>query len=80
MYFLLFFTFSKFPDLFRWFKDFLGYKESGVVDAIPQSATTKERVTGEFAMEIGESQVYNFIFTKFAILISLPLFAVLIIL
>lgn len=43
---------GKFADLFRWFKDFLGYKESGVVDPIPQSATTKERVSGDLAMEI----------------------------
>ena len=43
----------KFPELFKWFKDFLGYKESGFIDPIPQSATGKERITGDLAMEIG---------------------------
>ena len=42
--------------MFKWFKDFLGYKESGGnVEAIPQSATGKERISGELAMEIGEA-------------------------
>ena len=45
----------KFPDLFKWFKDFLGYKESGMIDAIPQTAVNKERPTGELAMEIGKT-------------------------
>ncbi len=44
----------KFSDLFKWFKDFLGYKESGMIEAIPASATGKERISGELAMEIGE--------------------------
>lgn len=43
----------KYPELYKWFKDFLGYKESGMVEAIPQSATGKERISGELAMEIG---------------------------
>ena len=47
-----FLNFRKFPELFKWFKDFLGYKESGMVDPVPQSATGKERV-GDLAMEIG---------------------------
>ncbi len=48
------FGFRKFSDLFKWFKDFLGYKESGMIEAIPASATGKERISGELAMEIGE--------------------------
>ncbi|XP_052215877.1 paired amphipathic helix protein Sin3a-like isoform X2 [Dreissena polymorpha] len=44
---------GKFPELFKWFKDFLGYKESGgMVESIPQNATGKERISGELAMEI----------------------------
>ena len=44
----------KFPELFKWFKDFLGYKESGMIEAVPQSAIGKERICGELAMEIGK--------------------------
>jgi len=40
------------PELFKWFKDFLGYKESGLNEPVPQAVATKERVTGELAMEI----------------------------
>ncbi|KAL4216441.1 Paired amphipathic helix protein Sin3a [Mactra antiquata] len=44
---------GKFPELFKWFKDFLGYKESGgSVESVPQGATGKERISGELAMEI----------------------------
>ncbi|KAL5019521.1 hypothetical protein ScPMuIL_002413 [Solemya velum] len=44
---------GKFPELFKWFKDFLGYKESGgTTEAIPHGATGKERVSGDLAMEI----------------------------
>ena len=44
----------KFPELFKWFKDFLGYKEhGGTIEAIPQNAAGKERISGELAMEIG---------------------------
>ncbi|XP_053386924.1 LOW QUALITY PROTEIN: paired amphipathic helix protein Sin3a-like [Mercenaria mercenaria] len=44
---------GKFPELFKWFKDFLGYKESGgTVESVPQSSTGKERISGELAMEI----------------------------
>lgn len=47
--------FRKFPELFKWFKDFLGYKESGgAVESVPQGATGKERISGELAMEIGK--------------------------
>lgn len=43
----------KYPELYKWFKDFLGYKESGgTTESIPMGATGKERVSGELAMEI----------------------------
>ena len=48
------FYYRKFPDLFKWFQDFLGYKESGgTVESIPQSSAGKERISGDLAMEIG---------------------------
>ena len=47
------FLIRKFPELFRWFKDFLGYKESGMIEPVPPAATGKERISGELAMEIG---------------------------
>ena len=50
---LLLFVIRKFPELFRWFKDFLGYKESGMIEPVPPAATGKERISGELAMEIG---------------------------
>lgn len=41
--------------MYKWFKDFLGYKESGgTTEAVPQGALGKERVSGELAMEIGQ--------------------------
>ncbi|XP_071943532.1 paired amphipathic helix protein Sin3a-like isoform X2 [Antedon mediterranea] len=39
---------GKFPELFRWFKEFLGYKESDKVDHM----APKERSQGELATEI----------------------------
>ena len=49
-------NYRKFPELFKWFKDFLGYKEhGGTIEAIPQNATGKERISGELAMEIGRN-------------------------
>lgn len=45
-------NFSKYPDLYKWFKDFLGYKESGSIEPIPQGATGKERISSDLAMEI----------------------------
>ncbi|XP_041355634.1 paired amphipathic helix protein Sin3a-like isoform X2 [Gigantopelta aegis] len=43
---------GKFPELFKWFKDFLGYKESGgSVESISQNAV-KERISGDLAMDI----------------------------
>ena len=41
----------KFPDLYKWFKEFLGYKESDRIDP-PQRP--KDRSQGELAMEIGK--------------------------
>lgn len=49
-----FFVLRKFPDLYKWFKDFLGYKESGSIEPVPQGATGKERISSDLAMEIGE--------------------------
>lgn len=47
------------PELNKWFKDFLGYKESGSnVDPVPHSATGKERISGDLAMEIGKYFVF----------------------
>ena len=43
---------GKYSELFKWFKDFLGYKESGITEAIPQAVAAKERVSGDLAMEI----------------------------
>lgn len=39
--------FRKFPELFTWFKNFLGYKESAHLETFP-----KERATEGIAMEI----------------------------
>lgn len=41
------FIFRKFPELFTWFKNFLGYKESVHMETYP-----KERATEGIAMEI----------------------------
>ncbi|GFO40615.1 paired amphipathic helix protein sin3a [Plakobranchus ocellatus] len=50
---LVSFFLSKFPDLFREFKDLLGVNEQGGgVEAVPHGATQKERIGGELAMEI----------------------------
>ncbi|RUS78096.1 hypothetical protein EGW08_014140, partial [Elysia chlorotica] len=50
---LVSFFLSKFPDLFREFKDLLGVNEQGGgVEAVPHGATQKERISGELAMEI----------------------------
>ncbi|XP_069103169.1 paired amphipathic helix protein Sin3a-like isoform X1 [Argopecten irradians] len=43
----------KFPELYKWFKDFLGYKESGgTIEAVPSGATAEKRISGDLAMEI----------------------------
>ncbi|KAJ8311553.1 hypothetical protein KUTeg_010908 [Tegillarca granosa] len=47
---------KKYPELYKWFKDFLGYKESGgTIEAVPQGATGKERISGDLSMEIGRT-------------------------
>lgn len=46
-YQLLVWFFRKFPELFNWFKNFLGYKESVHLESFP-----KERATEGIAMEI----------------------------
>ncbi len=53
-----FFLYRKFPELFSSFKTLLGFKDPGLVEALPSSGGTtsfsnKERVT-EFAAEIGK--------------------------
>ncbi|KAK7474631.1 hypothetical protein BaRGS_00034110 [Batillaria attramentaria] len=44
---------AKFPDLFKWFKDFLGYKESGnTTEALPQGAAKERSIRDEDNVEI----------------------------
>lgn len=49
--------FRKYTDLYKWFKDFLGYKENNNnnVELVPKKIETqeRERVVGDFATEIG---------------------------
>ena len=57
---ILFISCRKYPELYKWFKDFLGYKEAGgTTEAVPQGAMGKERVTGDLAMEIGRYDVVH---------------------
>ena len=44
----------KFPELYRAFKEILGYREAGSIEAIPAAALGKERIGGDYAKEIGE--------------------------
>ena len=45
---------SKHPELYKWFKEFLGHKESGnASETIPQGATKERSVRDEYNMEIG---------------------------
>ena len=45
---------SKHPELYKWFKEFLGHKESGnTSETIPQGATKERSVRDEYNMEIG---------------------------
>ena len=45
----------KFPELFKWFKEFLGYKDSSPME----TPGFKERTSGELAhLEIGEEIDY----------------------
>ncbi|XP_069172117.1 paired amphipathic helix protein Sin3a isoform X6 [Procambarus clarkii] len=45
---------AKFPDLIKWFKEFVGYREGalGNSDIIPSSVAKQERISGDLAMEI----------------------------
>ncbi|GIY36696.1 hypothetical protein CEXT_216131 [Caerostris extrusa] len=44
---------QKYGDLFKWFKDFIGYKESNNIDILPKKVETQERErVGDFATEI----------------------------
>ncbi|ELT88117.1 hypothetical protein CAPTEDRAFT_177539 [Capitella teleta] len=45
---------GKHPELMKGLKDLLGHKESAITDSVPQSVG-KERISGEFAMEIDYS-------------------------
>ena len=53
---------NKFPQLFKWFKDFVGYKEgtpqssspAHCNDLIPNNIVKQERISGDLAMEIGK--------------------------
>ena len=51
---------GKFPELYKWFKDFLGYEESGKsVEAIPSSVAriqAADKPGVEHAAEIGEKR------------------------
>lgn len=43
---------AKFPELFRWFKDFLGYKEQGgMVESLPGGALKKDRNLSDLGPE-----------------------------
>lgn len=46
-FFILKISFRKFPELFNWFKNFLGYREMSHIETYP-----KERATEGIAMEI----------------------------
>ncbi|XP_063866236.1 paired amphipathic helix protein Sin3a-like isoform X2 [Scylla paramamosain] len=45
---------TKFPDLLKWFKEFVGYREGsmGSSDIIPSTVAKQERISGDLAMEI----------------------------
>ncbi|GFT09089.1 paired amphipathic helix protein Sin3a [Trichonephila clavipes] len=44
---------QKYSDLFKWFKEFVGYKESNNIDIVPKKIETQERERiGDFATEI----------------------------
>lgn len=49
-----FFLFRKYAELFKWFKDFVGYKETNNCDIVPKKIETQEQTRiGDFATEIG---------------------------
>ncbi|CAL1277736.1 unnamed protein product [Larinioides sclopetarius] len=44
---------QKYADLFKWFKEFVGYKETNNIDIVPKKVETQERErVGDFATEI----------------------------
>ncbi|XP_015903335.1 paired amphipathic helix protein Sin3a [Parasteatoda tepidariorum] len=51
---------SKYNELFKWFKDFVGYKESNTLDIVPKKLEKEERVVGEFATEIDYSSCIKY--------------------
>lgn len=64
---------SKYPDLFKWFKDFVGHKDGGGPghhlsldhhSALPpQQMPGRERMSGDSAMEIGKIlEFFSFLF------------------
>ncbi|GAB6032055.1 Paired amphipathic helix protein Sin3b [Chamberlinius hualienensis] len=47
---------GKYPEIFKWFKDFLGHKEGGpLVEPVPSRVANQERIGGDLAMEIDYS-------------------------
>lgn len=53
---------NKHPDLFKWFKDFVGFKEGSANpdSAMVVSGVRNERMSqGDTAMEIGESLTFD---------------------
>lgn len=47
---------GKFPELFKWFKDFIGYKDlGGQMEPIPNKVVQQERISGDPSMEIDYS-------------------------
>ena len=50
---------SKYPELFQWFKEFLGYKDSSPMESV---ASFKERTSGELHhLEIGMTVLAIFV-------------------
>ena len=55
MMLFFFLSYSKFPGLFKEFKELLGVNEAGGgIETVPHAAASKERISGELSMEIGE--------------------------
>lgn len=48
--------------MYKWFKDFLGYKESNNIEIVPKKVESqeRERVVGDFATEIGIDSLFRF--------------------
>ena len=43
------------PELYKWFKEFLGHRESGgAVEPVPPAAAKDRGLRNQFSMEIGE--------------------------